>query len=57
MRAAAEVAVAGEQLDGFADERSRVGELVSVVGDDPASFEVGLARSGHENEMVFGRVF
>ena len=53
--AAPEIAEAGEQLDGFCDERGGVGELIPVVGDDPASFDVVRdphRRAGRSQELV-----
>ena len=53
--AAPEIAEAGEQLDGFGDEHGRVSELIPVVGDDPASFDVvgdPHRRVGRSQELV-----
>ena len=53
--AAPGIVEASEQLDRFCDERGRVSELVPVVGDDPAPFDVvrdSHRRAGRSQELV-----
>ena len=53
--AAPEVAATAVDLDSFGDEHGRVSELIPVVGDDSASFDVvGDAdrRAGRSQEVV-----